>query len=61
MIGECENCGMEFEDCRCDDTEEGITSDYPTRNNSVQRDYRQEEWLMRYHYAQTQHQNDQNR
>lgn len=60
MVDECEYCGLELDECTCSeafaDTQEPVNSSV-----KVQRDYRQEEWLMRYHYAQTQHQNDQNR
>jgi hypothetical protein len=60
MVDECEYCGLELDECTCS---EPVAE---TRHSAVNRvkkehDYQQEELLMRYHYAQTQHQNDQNR
>jgi hypothetical protein len=60
MVDECENCGLELDDCTCGETAEDTTLHLPEGSNATRHDYRQEEWLMRYHYAQTQHQNDQN-
>lgn len=61
MVDECATCGLELDDCMCDETAGDIVLNLPEGSDAVRHDYRQEEWLMRYHYAQTQHQNDQNR
>lgn len=60
MVDECEYCGLELDECVCSET---VAEIQVPANSQVKhhQDYRQEELLMRYHYAQTQHQNDQNR
>ena len=62
MVDECIYCGLDPEDCVCDEPVKEADPRLLEDGNAFLRDYREEEeWLMRNHYAQTQHQNDQNR